>query len=182
MGAGTGGLTKVLVPALASLGVPVEYTFTDLSSSMVAQAKKKFGKYPFMKYVVHDIEKAPSDPQLIGSQHIVIASNAVHATHSLKASTEKIRQFLRPDGFLVLLEMMEPLHWIDVVWGTLEGWWLFDDGRTHAIVDEKRWKKDLLAAGYKHVEWTDGNIVENRLQRVLIVSYLFALVFSSHGP
>lgn len=168
MGAGTGGTTKVLVPALAKLGIPIEYTFTDLSPSLVAQAKKKFKQYPFMKFAVHDIEQPPSDPQLTGSQHIVIASNAVHATHSLQGSAQSIRKFLRPDGFLMLLEMTSTLHWVDVVWGTLEGWWLFDDGRAHAVVDEQRWQKDLLSAGYKHVEWTDGKLPEVRVQRVLL--------------
>ncbi|KAJ5787111.1 hypothetical protein N7457_002101 [Penicillium paradoxum] len=168
MGAGTGGTTKVLVPALAKLGIPIEYTFTDLSPSLVAQAKKKFKQYPFMKFAVHDIEQPPSDPQLVGSQHIVIASNAVHATHSLQGSAQSIRKFLLPEGFLMLLEMNSTLHWVDVVWGTLEGWWLFDDGRTHAVVDERRWEKDLLSAGYKHVEWTDGKLPEVRVQRVII--------------
>ena len=168
MGAGTGGTTKVLLPVLAKLEIPFEYTFTDLSPSLVAQAKKKFKQYPFMKFAVHDIEKPPSDPQLMGSQHVIIASNAVHATHSLKISTQNIRKFLRPDGFLMLLEMMGTLHWVDVVWGTLEGWWLFDDGRTHAIVDERRWERELLEAGYKRVEWTDGKLPEVRVQRVLI--------------
>ena len=168
MGAGTGGTTKVLIPVLAKLGIPLEYTFTDLSPSLVAQAKKKFKQYPFMRFAVHDIEKPPSDPHLISSQHVVIASNAVHATHSLKVSSQNIRKFLRPDGFLMLLEMMGTLHWVDVVWGTLEGWWLFDDGRTHAIVDERRWQRELLRAGFKHVEWTDGALPEVRVQRVLI--------------
>ncbi|QUC19081.1 uncharacterized protein UV8b_03322 [Ustilaginoidea virens] len=168
MGAGTGGTTKVLVPVLAKLGIPVEYTFTDLSPSLVAQAKRKFKQYPFMKFAVHDIEQPPGDADLIGSQHVVIASNAVHATHSLNVSAQNIRKFLRPDGFLMMLEMMGTLHWVDVVWGTLEGWWLFDDGRTHAIVDEARWEKELLGAGYKHVEWTDGKLPEVRVQRVLI--------------
>ncbi|OQE32953.1 hypothetical protein PENFLA_c001G01385 [Penicillium flavigenum] len=168
MGAGTGGTTKVLVPTLAKLGIPVEYTFTDLSPSLVAQAKKKFKQYPFMKFAVHDIEQPPSDLLLIGSQHIVIASNAVHATHSLQVSTQNIRKFLRPDGFLMLLEMNSTLHWVDVVWGTLEGWWLFEDGRTHAVVDERQWEKELLDAGYKHVEWTDGKLPEVRVQRVII--------------
>lgn len=168
MGAGTGGTTKVLVPVLAKLGIPLEYTFTDLSPSLVAQAKRKFKQHPFMKFAEHDIEQPPSDPQLIGSQHVVIASNAVHATHSLKVSSQNIRKFLRPDGFLMLREMMGTLHWVDVVWGTLEGWWLFDDGRTHAIVDERRWERELLGAGYKHVEWTDGKLPEVRVQRVLI--------------
>ena len=168
MGAGTGGTTKVLVPALAKLGIPIEYTFTDLSPSLIAQAKRRFKQYSFMKFAVHDIEKPCSDPELMGSQHIVIATNAVHATHSIKVSTENIHGFLRPDGFAMLLEMMGTLHWVDVVWGTLEGWWLFDDGRTHAIVDETRWKRDLLTAGYKHVDYTDGKLPENRVQRILL--------------
>lgn len=167
MGAGTGGTTRVLVPMLAELGIPVEYTFTDLSPSLVAQAKKKFKQYPFMRFAVHDIEQPPA-PELMGSQHIVIATNAVHATHSIEVSTTNIRKFLRPDGFLMLLEMMGTLHWVDVVWGTLEGWWLFDDGRTHAIVDEKRWEQSLVRGGFKHVEWTDGHLPEARVQRFVI--------------
>ncbi len=48
MGGGTGGTTQVLVPFLASLNVPVEYTFTDLSASMVANMRRKLSKqYPF---------------------------------------------------------------------------------------------------------------------------------------
>ncbi|KAJ4354709.1 uncharacterized protein N0V89_006446 [Didymosphaeria variabile] len=168
MGAGTGGTTKVLVPMLAKLGIPVEYTFTDLSPSLVAQAKRRFKPYPFMKFAVHDIEQPPSEAELVSSQHIVIASNAVHATHSLHVSAGNIRKFLCPDGFLILLEMMGSLHWDDVVWGTLEGWWLFDDGRTHAIVDEKHWEKELLGSGFKHIEWTDGKLPEVRVQRVLV--------------
>lgn len=167
MGAGTGGSTRVLAPMLAELGIPVEYTFTDLSPSLVAQAKKRFKQYPFMKFAVHDIEQPPA-PELMESQHVVIATNAVHATHSIEVSTQNIRKFLRPDGFLMLLEMMGTLHWVDVVWGTLEGWWLFDDGRTHAIVNENRWEQSLLNADFKHVEWTDGKLPEVRVQRFLI--------------
>ncbi|KAF4962499.1 hypothetical protein FSARC_9422 [Fusarium sarcochroum] len=168
MGAGTGGATRVLIPALIKLGIPFEYTFTDLSPSLVAQARKRFKDYPFVKLFVHDISNPPSDPELIGSQHIVMASNAVHATPSLEGSAKNIRKFLRPDGFLMLVEMMETLHCIDLVWGTLEDWWLFDDSRTHAIVDQDRWKEELLSAGYKHVEWTRGDLPESRSGRVII--------------
>lgn len=45
MGAGTGSTTKYLVPLLAKLQVPVEYTFTDLAPSFVAAARKKFKTY-----------------------------------------------------------------------------------------------------------------------------------------
>ncbi|KAF3481208.1 Acyl transferase/acyl hydrolase/lysophospholipase [Arthroderma uncinatum] len=167
MGGGTGGTTNVMAPVLASLGLPVEYTFTDLSPSMVANARRKFSKqYPFMRFAVHDIEKPPG-VELMG-QHLVLASNAIHATHSLHVSVRNVRQALRPDGFLMMLEMTESLPFIDLVFGLLEGWWLFDDGRTHAIVPTKDWAKALHAAGYGHVDWTDGHRPENAFQKVII--------------
>ncbi|XXH01490.1 hypothetical protein Hte_007850 [Hypoxylon texense] len=168
MGAGTGGTTKWLVPMLAKLGYPVEYTFTDLASSFVAGARKKFKEYPFMKFAVHDIENPPSDSSLIGSQHIILASNAVHATHSLTVSTGNMRKFLRPDGFAMMLEMTNTLYWVDIIFGILEGWWLFEDGRMHAIANESRWERDLHSVGYGHVDWTDGQSPEVDIQKVFI--------------
>ncbi|KAI1502205.1 putative polyketide synthase, partial [Biscogniauxia marginata] len=167
MGAGTGGTTLYMAPLLGRLGVPVEYTFTDLSPSMVAAARKKFKQYPFMKFLAHDIEKlVPAD--LSGTQHIVIASNAVHATHDLVKSCTNIRNALRPDGFLMMLEMTEIVPFIDIIFGLLEGWWLFDDGRKHAIAHQDRWEKDLQSAGFGHVDYSDGYLPENKIQKVII--------------
>ena len=170
MGAGTGGTTKRIVPLLAQLGIPVEYTFTDLASSFVAAARKTWGKqYPWIKFRVHDIEKAP-EKELERTQHFVIASNAVHATRSLRASTENVRKALRPDGFLIMMEMTRTPYWVDLIFGLFQGWWLFDDGRRHALTHESRWERDLQAAGYGHVDWTDGDRAESEIQKVIIAA------------
>lgn len=167
MGAGTGGTTMVLAPFLASLDLPVEYTFTDLSPSMVANARRTFGKqFPFMRFAVHDIEKPPADDHK--GQHIVLASNAVHATRNLVVSARNIREALRPDGFVMILEMTEVVPFVDLVFGLLEGWWLFDDGRKHAVVTAEHWERELHAAGFGHVDWTDGNLPENAFQKVIM--------------
>lgn len=167
MGAGTGGTTLVIAPFLASLEIPVEYTFTDLSSSMVANARRTFGtQYPFMRFAVHDIEKPPVDE--LKGQHIVLASNAVHATRNLVTSARNIRQTLRPDGFVMILEMTEVLPFVDLVFGLLEGWWLFDDGRKHAVVTAEHWERELQTAGFGHVDWTDGSLPENAFQKVIM--------------
>lgn len=169
LGAGTGGTTRGMVPMLAKLGVPVEYTFTDLSGSFVSAARKTFGKeYEWMKFRVHDIENPPA-AELLGSQHIIIASNAIHATHSLAISLANIRKALRADGFLMMLEMTEPLLWVDMIFGLFKGWWLFDDGRRHAIAHQTRWAADLHAVGYGRVDWTDGWRPECNIQRVFVV-------------
>lgn len=167
MGAGTGGTTNWLVPLLATLNIPVEYTFTDLAPSFVATARKRFKQYPFMKYRTHDIE-APIPSDLVNSQHIIIASNAVHATHNLVKSTAQMRRGLRSDGLLMMVEMTGTLYWVDMIFGLFEGWWLFDDGRQHAVADETRWKMDLTKAGYGYVDWTDGRKPENKVERLLM--------------
>ncbi|KAF7596504.1 hypothetical protein BBP40_001376 [Aspergillus hancockii] len=170
VGAGTGGTTKRIVPQLAQLGVPVEYTFTDLAPSLVAAARKTWGKqYPWMTFRAHDIEKMP-EKDLQGTQHFVIASNAVHATRSLCVSTGNVRKALRPDGFLVLMEMTRTPYWVDLIFGLFEGWWLFIDGRQHALTHESRWERDLQAAGYGHVAWTDGDSPESEIQKVILAA------------
>ncbi|KAI3398122.1 hypothetical protein diail_9744 [Diaporthe ilicicola] len=167
MGAGTGGTTKWLVPLLARLGRPVEYTFTDLSPSFVAAARKRFSDYPFMKFRTHDIEKEPA-ADLIGTQHIVIASNAVHATSSMVSSTANIRKALRLNGVLMMVEMTSTLYWVDMIFGLFEGWWRFDDGRKHAVASETQWRRALETAGYGLVEWTDGVLPESKAERLLM--------------
>ncbi|KAG0160799.1 hypothetical protein PDIDSM_8329 [Penicillium digitatum] len=168
LGAGTGGTTKWIVPLLAGLGIPVEYCFSDLAPSFVAAARKRFGKeYSFMKFQTVDVEKDPP-AELINSQHVVLASNAVHATHSLTKSLGNIRKTLRPDGFMMILEMTRTIYWVDMIFGLLEGWWLFDDGRSHAIADQSRWEQDLYSVGYSHVDWSDGNHPESAIQRIIL--------------
>ncbi|KAI0377768.1 putative polyketide synthase [Hypomontagnella monticulosa] len=168
LGGGTGSATSVLVPLLATLDIPVEYTFTDLSSSLVAQARRTLGKkYPFMKFMVQDIEK-PVPEELAGQQHLVVSSHAVHATRSLEYSTRNIRQALRPDGFLMVLEMREAWPALDLPFGLYEGWWLFEDGRTHAYTTPEFWQRSLKAAGYGAVDWTDGTLPEHKYYMVVI--------------
>ena len=167
MGAGTGGTTKWLVPMLATLDHPVEYTFTDLSPSFVAAARKKYKAYPFMKFEVHDIEKEPAS-DLLNKHHIVIASNAVHATHSLQRSATNIKKALLPNGILMMLEMIEPLYWVDMIFGLFEGWWLFEDGREHALTPVARWKTDLQAVGFGYVDWSDGMRPETNVNKVIV--------------
>ncbi|KAG9764092.1 hypothetical protein KCU73_g1117, partial [Aureobasidium melanogenum] len=167
MGAGTAGTTKILLPRLAKLGIPIEYTFTDLSPSFVAAARKQFKQYGFMRFRAHDIEKAPAD-DLVGSQHLVIASNAVHATHDLAVSAANIKQALQPGGALLMLEMTKPVVFIDIIFGLFEGWWLFDDGRDHAISHQDRWDRVLRSVGFDKVIWTDGKRPENEIERLIL--------------
>jgi malonyl CoA-acyl carrier protein transacylase len=168
LGAGTGGTTKTILETLSSLGVNFSYTFTDLSPSLVAAAKRKFAKYgDAVNFSVLDIEKPPLE-HLIGQYHIALASNCVHATKSLLVSSTNVCKMLRRDGVLCLLELTRNLFWLDCVFGLLEGWWLFEDGREHVLADEFLWKETLLRAGFKHVDWSDDNSEESDQFRLVV--------------
>jgi acyl transferase domain-containing protein/thioester reductase-like protein/acyl carrier protein/SAM-dependent methyltransferase len=167
MGAGTGGTTGKLVPILARLGVPIIYTMTDISGSLVATARKRFKKYPFMKFEVLNIESEPT-AKLLESQHIILATNCVHATRDLSISLSNIHRILRPDGFLMLLEMTEQVPWVDFIFGLVEGWWLFEDDRDYVLQPAEYWEKKLHSVGFGHVDWTEGQLREASLQRLII--------------
>lgn len=167
VGAGTGGTTSVLLPALARLGVPTVYTMTDISPSLVTQASFIFKQYPFVEYKVVDIEREPA-LELQCSQHIVLGSNVVHATTDGRSSLKNIHKMLRPDGFLIFHELTKQMPWADVVFGLFEGWWHFNDGRQHALQSPQAWANVLKSAGYGHVDWTDGSRQEAKLQSLIL--------------
>ena len=166
VGAGTGGTTKYLVDFLIRHGAAFEYCFTDISTSLVSQAKKSFAGFPQMSFRTFNCDHSPPQ-ELAGKFHLVISTNCIHATSNIAISTSNILPILREDGALCLLENTRNLYWFDLVFGLLEGWWLFSDGRQHALVDERFWDRSLRAAGFKHVTWTDGKSEEAQTLRLI---------------
>ena len=169
LGAGTGGTTKYLIGQLAACNQKFQYTFTDLSSSMVAAAKKTFKKYSFMQYAVLDIEQSPA-AKFLGQYDIIISTNCIHATRDLTKSCTNIKNMLRENGVLCLVELTQNLFWFDLVFGLLEGWWLFEDGRRHALANELLWNQCLRQAGFQWVDWTEGASKESDILRVIVAS------------
>ncbi|KAH6712937.1 BcPKS19, polyketide synthase [Leptodontidium sp. MPI-SDFR-AT-0119] len=130
---------------LQNHGIPFEYTFTDLSPSLVATAKKHFKGVDGMSFEVLDIEQVPKQK-----------FEAV-----LDRSLLNLRKMLREDGALTLVEVTKNMFWLDIVWGLFEGWWLFEDGRSHALeagFKESKMKEVIQAALETVVYKRIGNI------------------------
>ncbi|KAJ5153188.1 polyketide synthase [Penicillium canariense] len=170
VGAGLGGTTKFVVDMLVDAKIPFKYTFTDISSSFFAAAKNRYNTLPAgcMEYVVLDIEKAPPE-KLQRRFHSVISTNCIHATKSLQVSCTNIRKLLRPRGFCALIEFTTRLYWLDLVFGLLDGWWLFEDDRKHCTADEAFWRSCLEASGFSDVLWTEADKNE-KLNPQLVVA------------
>ncbi|KAJ5748649.1 uncharacterized protein N7511_010345 [Penicillium nucicola] len=170
IGAGTGGTTGFLLAQLADVcGLRFQYTFTDISSSLIALARKKFQKYNFMRYTILNVDQDPPK-EMLGQYDVILSSNCVHATPSIMRSTKNINSLLRPDGILCLIELTRNLFWFDLVFGLLEGWWMFDDGRQHALATEYAWDKALRQAGYQWVDWSSNSSKESEILRLIVAS------------
>ncbi|KAI0506274.1 hypothetical protein F5B22DRAFT_639292 [Xylaria bambusicola] len=170
VGAGTGGTSKHIIETLVGVGCKFSYTFTDLSPSLVAAAKRKFSMWSsFMDFRILDIEEEP-DTQMLGHYDIILSSNCVHATKNLVATASNIRKLLNPSGILCLVELTRSLYWFDLVFGLLEGWWLFNDGREHALAHECVWDRCLRSAGFKWIDWSSSELPESELCRVIVAS------------
>jgi hypothetical protein len=119
-----------------------------------------------MKFEVLDIEKEPI-PEHEGAFHVVIATNCIHATRTLSISLSNLRKMVREDGALTLVEITKNMFWLDIVVGLFEGWWAFEDGRTHALVSERHWEREMMEAGFGDVVWTDGESREAKTARII---------------
>ncbi|KAB5575475.1 hypothetical protein GE09DRAFT_1200074 [Coniochaeta sp. 2T2.1] len=166
LGAGTGSTTKWVVDRLGRLGIAVEYTFTDISASLVREGKRKFAKYDCMKYATINIEKEPP-AEYHGQFDIVLSTNCIHATRNLRNSLSNIEKLLNPSGFVALVEFTSRMYWFDLVFGLLEGWWLFDDGRPYVLANPEFWEKSMRSSGFNHVSWTGGFTRESEIVRVI---------------
>ncbi|KAL2821206.1 hypothetical protein BJX63DRAFT_427879 [Aspergillus granulosus] len=166
LGAGTGSTTKWVVDILVRSGISFNYTFTDISPSLVAAGRRKFSKYDCIEFQVLDIEK--DIPQkFFKSFDTILSTNCIHATSNLPKSLTHIYQMLRPGGFVSLVEFTKNIFWFDLVFGLLEGWWLFNDGRQHVLADEAFWERCMRNVGFQHVAMTEGPSLESNTMRII---------------
>ncbi|KAM7212102.1 conidial yellow pigment biosynthesis polyketide synthase [Rhypophila decipiens] len=168
VGAGTGGTTKRLAEAISSRGIAVQYTFTDISSSLVSKAKAKFKQYPWIEYATLDLEK--EIPARFRNQFdLVIGTNCVHATTNREASCRRLRETLVPkSGMMVLSEVTRVIDYYDITFGLLDGWWHAEGRTAYPLQPAEWWMSTFRAAGFASVGYSSGSSPEANTQRLLL--------------
>ena len=154
IGAGTGGTTAYVLPALPADRVE-EYVFTDISRRFLSAAKEKFAEYPFVRFEVLDIERSPAEQGFPDAKFdMVVASNVLHATRHLSTTVRHASQLMAAGGLLWLLENTAPSRWVDLIWGLTDGWWRFDDPwrTSQPLLDTDGWRRLLRENGCPTVE------------------------------
>ena len=153
IGAGTGGTTSYILPHLNPN--QTEYIFTDIGALFTTKAQEKFRDYQFMGYKTLDIEVDPTSQGFESYQYdVIIATNVLHATTSMKETLSHVRQLLAPGGILVLSEATARSRLLDLIFGLLEGWWRFSDYELrpdYPLMNRQQWKKVLNETGFTQV-------------------------------
>lgn len=110
IGAGVGGTSAALIPALADLDV--DYLFTDVSRFFLNRAAEVFANYPFLRYGLFDINLDPADQGYRpNSQDVIVACNVLHNATDLTGMLGRLRALLRPGGRLVVVETVAETAW-----------------------------------------------------------------------
>lgn len=151
-GAGTGGATKRIFDRIGRNFA--SYDYTDISSGFFGTAKTSFQPYQDkMNFKVCNLDE-DIDPAKFaeGSYDMVVASLVIHATKGIESSLCKLRKLLRPGGYLVMAEAVNPeAIYPTLIFGCLEGWW--NEGRKYgAPVPLADWQQLLLRAGFSGVD------------------------------
>ncbi|KAL8803996.1 MAG: hypothetical protein Q9200_006002 [Gallowayella weberi] len=167
IGAGTGSATRDILRILTQGGTKrfVEYTFTDLSASFFAKAREDFRDcVDRMSFLPLNIEKDPLQQGFSAKYDIVVASNVLHATSSLRTTLKNARRLLRRGGRIIIFESTNPDSiTAPFVFGLLPGWWQgTEDFRQRGpLVNEDTWNSLLQETGFSGVDVSFRNSLSN---------------------
>ncbi|KAI1506098.1 AMP-binding enzyme [Biscogniauxia marginata] len=144
IGAGTGGATKAVLDKIGDK--LLSYTFTD-------DYFKTSPSSPRIIYNTLDISKNPLAQGYVEEAYdVIIASQVLHATPSMRQTLQNTRRLLKPGGYLVVNEgINNDAARLGTIFGAFPGWWLGakDDGRVLGPYPGlEEWNELLQATGF----------------------------------
>ncbi|QKX60887.1 uncharacterized protein TRUGW13939_08033 [Talaromyces rugulosus] len=176
IGGGTGGCTTTVLEALTSDSPDgpqfhfSHYDFTDVSSGFFEKASEKFAKWAgLMSFSKLDIEVDPVAQSFeTGSYDLIIACQVLHATKSMQTTMTNVRKLLRPGGKLILVETTKDTIDVQLIFGTLPGWWAgTNDGRTSSPnLSVQSWSDFLTRTGFSGLDVEVGDCEDSEYSSI----------------
>lgn len=184
IGGGTGGCTTSVLEALTGSVTNSDfrfahYDFTDISSGFFEQAAKKFNTWSsMMSFKKLDIESDPISQSFeAGSYDLIIACQVLHATKAMKKTMSNVRKLLKPGGKLILVETTKDTVDVQLVFGTLPGWWLGaeEERKTGPNLSVESWKTILGETGFSGIDVEVGDCEDRE-------NYSFSTILTTAVP
>jgi acyl transferase domain-containing protein len=175
-GGGFGLTMRHIAPLLK--GYKVEYYFTDIGKTFLYEAKRYAleNNYDFFSFGLFDMTKSADEQGLaLESFDLAFATNAVHATTSVKETLSNIRPLIKKGGLMCLIERTTISRYLDLIWGLADGWWHFDNNERSLspLMPVENWSQQLLSVGFEKVcHYPQSKELQNRLELSLIVAQM----------
>ncbi|WHT16975.1 amino acid adenylation domain-containing protein [Crossiella sp. CA-258035] len=149
VGAGIGGTSTDLIPALA--GFDVRYRFTDLSQFFLTEASKRYADYPWVDYGIFDlnVDLVRQDVRP-NSVDVVLCANVLHNAKHIPTVLARLREVLRPGGHLVFIDATGDNHPLLISKEFHEGLSGYEDLRRHdhrVFLSAPEWRDQLDGVG-----------------------------------
>ncbi|AWL42591.1 KR domain-containing protein [Streptomyces sp. SM18] len=149
VGATTGALTAAVLPVLPA-GL-TRYTCTAATGAGLTRAEHRFGGHDFVDYRTLDLNTDLTGQGLPRAGFdLVLAGDALHATHDLAATLRRLRTVLAPGGHLLATEPHHTrLH--ALLSGTAEDFWERGDHALRPVsrvLARERWVPLLRRCGF----------------------------------
>ena len=156
IGAGTGSATDALLPILQTYEGEVIYDYTDVSEVFLKQAKLKYQDSGIsINYRLLDIGAWEENDPSWCAYDVVVASNVLHATGSIRGTLQAVHQLLEDEGHLLMVEITTVMDFNTATFGLLEGWWLFEDGDCRLphspLIGKVEWERLIAEAGFTQI-------------------------------
>ncbi|MEU1130957.1 beta-ketoacyl synthase N-terminal-like domain-containing protein [Streptomyces sp. NPDC005900] len=178
IGAGTGGTTAKVLPALDASDERLSYVYTDISRGFTQYGRNQYGKdHPYVTFAPLDIESAPVEQGFeAGSQDLVLACNVLHATRRVDDTLAHARQLLRPGGVLILLETTRAQDFFTLTFGLMGGWWAYEDDCRipgSPLLSVSLWRQALERGGFRAVRaLTPAPVREDQAYQAVVLAEL----------
>jgi pyochelin synthetase len=151
VGAGVGGTSIDLIPALD--GLDVDYLFTDVSQFFMNKAEERFAQYPWVRYGTFDMN---TDYRAQGfaptTFDVIVCANVMHYARHAGHALARLRELLTPGGCLVFIETTKDNYQIltsmEFLFDATNN--DFDDirhGRDQTFIAHPEWETLLAEAG-----------------------------------
>ncbi|KAM5486920.1 Type I Iterative PKS [Microsporum audouinii] len=184
VGAGTGGMTRPVLEALARHGDHEvgalrfsRYDFTDISPSFFEKAREVFDfAADRMTFQIFNVENDPAQQGFdVGQYDLILAANVFHATKSIDGTLQNVQKLLKPGGKLILYEITNAdLMQTGFGFGLLPGWWLSQEQyrKWSPLLSVPSWSSHLERNGFVGIDlsFPDYDIPKNHVSSLIIAT------------
>lgn len=88
------------------------------------------------------------------SYDLIIATNTLHVAKSIRKALKNIRRLLKLGGILLVVDVSNPKLYINMLFGTLPGWWQAEEEDRHdnPTLSQQQWDAALKEAQFSGAE------------------------------